>query len=175
VQVAQGPGIPADIAFPWFPDPHQPLTPVHTFGYAHGAHYVRGEPKVIQRAFAGHIVSAPDELEIPARPGSPFAAFELSFVPPPGLSGAPLLSGDYRSLRGQRVAGMIVGNNTTAIQTYQSKERIEETRETTIVERYDTLYLGVAVQAASNLQMSSAMLGGTVAEFLAARQRLVVR
>src|SRR5262249_28734623 len=69
------------------------------FGYPFGLE----PPRSYLRAFKGHVVTRRTLTTLPGQP----PGYELSLVPPPGLSGAPVLVG-----RPPAVAGMMLKHHT---------------------------------------------------------------
>lgn len=136
------PGLDAEI-LPFRFDSLSWLEDVFAFGYAFGF-----EPPVYHlRAFKGHVVTRRGPTILPGEP----AGYEVSFVPPPGLSGAPLLAGGAGVQ--PAVAGMILQHHTA-----EFKER-----------RMD---LGLALDIQELLTLDSRIVGGSVAERLFRRRRL---
>jgi hypothetical protein len=162
----------AELAFPWVDGTLGPLTDVWTVGYAYGLHTVRDRPMVLQRAFRGHIVADPAEFEIPARSRDPFAAYELSFQAPRGLSGAPLLMGFGEHISDQSIVGVVVGNSSSQMLVYAEEDVDVTGTRTVIVQHWERLNLGLAVQGQSILERHSQLLGQSIREFLSARGRL---
>jgi hypothetical protein len=115
------------------------------------------------RAFRGHVVAATSSSALPARP----RVYELQFQCPRGLSGAPLVFESSRLMN----AGVIVGNATTQMLVLSDKEVLAE-GSTTIVERYEMLQLGIAIQAGAILSLHFDLLGRTLAEHLRAHGML---
>lgn len=133
------------------------LTDVITSGYPYALdlqHFI-----IRVRAFKGHIVSSLTYHRIPASPRS----YELSFQAPRGLSGAPLMIPGRNPL----VAGVIVENRSTKMRVL---ERIEVQKGACdeVVEEYEVLHLGIAIQASSLLNVESQHLGGTLLKHLQA-------
>jgi len=120
------------------------LTDVFALGYAFGLEH----PTYHLRAFKGHIVT---RRGLNILTGNP-PGYELSFVPPPGLSGAPLIfagSGETPA-----VTGLILQHHTA-----EYRERKME--------------LGLALDIVEILTLDSRLLGGSIAERLFRRPRLV--
>ena len=163
-----------ELAFPWLDAGVAPLSDVWTVGYAYGLHTVRDRPMVLQRAFRGHIVADPAEFEIPARPRDPFAAYELSFQAPRGLSGSPLLMGLGEHISDQSIVGVVVGNSSSQMLVFAEEDVDVGAAQTTIVQHWEKLSLGLAVQGQSILGRHSQLLGRSIREFLASRGRLRV-
>lgn len=117
------------------------LADVYAMGFAFGF-----EPPVYHlRAFKGHVVT---RRGLTILPGGP-AGYEVSFVPPPGLSGAPLLTLVDGS---PAVTGMVLQHHTA-----EYGER-----------RMD---LGLALDIEELLALDSRLVGGSIAERLFRRPR----
>jgi hypothetical protein len=113
------------------------LADVFAMGFAFGF-----EPPIYHlRAFKGHVVT---RRGLNILPGVP-PGYELSFVPPPGLSGAPLLTSLPDGSTG--VVGMVLQH-----QTVEFRER-----------RMD---LGLALDIQELLTLESRLVGGSIAERL---------
>jgi hypothetical protein len=128
------------------------LTDVAAMGFAFGLELsdLDGGPHVHQlRSFKGHVVTRRGLSNLPGVP----PGYELSFVPPPGLSGAPLLLSQGDSVA---VTGVILKHHTAEL-----GERIMD--------------LGLAVDAEELLTLESALVGGSVAEYIFGRPRLPPR
>jgi len=79
------------------------LTEVFSLGYPFGLEL---DTKTIQlRAFKGHVVSRRTLTHLSAEP----AGYELSFTPPAGLSGSPLLALSHGL---PRIAGVVLGSRS---------------------------------------------------------------
>lgn len=107
------------------------------------------EPPVYHlRAFKGHVVIRSGLTSLSGVP----PGYELSFVPPPGLSGAPLLT---LLLDGSPVITVVVLQHHTA----EYRERRME--------------LGIAIDIEELLTLESKIVGGSIAERLFNRKLLV--
>jgi hypothetical protein len=129
------------------------LADVAALGYPFGLNLKQGGPHVqILRAFKGHIVTRRGLTEYPAvvPPG-----YETSFVPPPGLSGAPLLS-----LAGTPAVAGIILKHYKAELAHDPERRME---------------LGIALDVEEILTLDSKLIGGSVAERLFKRTRIQPR
>jgi hypothetical protein len=109
------------------------------------------------RSFKGYIVSRRRFHGFPAKPW----IYELSFQCPRGLSGAAVITLDGSP----KIVGMVVGNHTTKMLVFSDSERISESKET-IVERYEALQLGIALQSTGLLTINSRILKGTLSNHL---------
>ena len=119
------------------------LVDVFAIGFAFGL-----EPPVFHlRAFKGHVVNRRELTIVPGRP----PGYEVSFVPPPGLSGAPLLT----SLPGglASVTGVILQHHTAEF-------------------RDRKMDLGLALDIEEILTLESRIVGGSIAERLFRQPRL---
>lgn len=143
-------------AWPWSGDELAMAVPVLSVGFPYA---LNPDLKTVSiRAFRGHIVAAASTLVLPAEP----RVYELQFQCPRGLSGAPLVFESSRLL----TVGVIVGNAATQMLVLSDKEILAD-GSTTIVERYEMLQLGIAVQVKSLLPLRFEILGGkTLAEHL---------
>jgi hypothetical protein len=112
---------------------------------------------VSARAFRGSVVAPAITTKIPAKP----LVYELQFQCPRGLSGAPLLHEDTALF----VAGMVVGNAATEMMVLADREVLKD-GSTSIVERYEMLQLGIAIQTSSILSLKFEALGKSVGEHL---------
>ncbi len=120
------------------------LADVFTMGYPFGF-----EPPVYHlRAFKGHIVTRRSLTSLPGIP----PGYELSFVPPPGLSGAPLLT--LLPDGSPVITGMVLQHHTA-----EYRERRME--------------LGIALDIEEILTLYSRIVGGNIAERLFNRKRIV--
>jgi hypothetical protein len=149
----------------WSREPLIMLSPVQAYGYPYGLREFSKGQMVVQRGFVGHIVAHISEyLPLGMKPPS-FGVYELSFAVPRGLSGAPLL----RQIGGTLdVHGIVIGNSDSSMLVYQGSESEGEGHATTVVERYESLSLGLAVDAVTIMGLHSRMLGSTVQQCIAA-------
>ncbi len=120
------------------------LMDVFTMGFPFGFE----PPTYYLRAFKGHVVT---RRSLTSLPGDP-PGYELSFVPPPGLSGAALLTSS--SDGSTMVTGIVLQHHTA------------EYRE----QRMD---LGLALDIEELLTLESRIANGSIAERIFNRQRLV--
>jgi hypothetical protein len=102
----------------------------------------------VHRGFIGHVVSGSQLFGWRSQP----LAYELSFVPPKGLSGAALVPDGYG---GTVASGIIVGSRRVQIDD-------------------DSTQLGIAIAAQELLRLESRMAGGSLAS-LFGRARLPAR
>jgi hypothetical protein len=143
----------------WLQKPLNQFDKVTSLGYAYGLCEVEDRKSVLERGFEGHIVAAPKEFKPQNYQGKPFSVYELSFQSPRGLSGAPLLSLDP-----VHVTGVLIGNSKTSMLVFDSAEVEKSPTSETVVERYESLSLGIAVQARKIFDIKSALLDNTLGE-----------
>lgn len=119
------------------------LADVFAMGFAFGF-----EPPVFHlRAFKGYVVNRRGLTILPSVP----PGYEISFVPPPGLSGAPLLTSLPNG--STAVTGMILRHHTA-----EFRDRRME--------------LGLALDIEEILTLESRIVGGSIAERLFRRARI---
>jgi hypothetical protein len=171
VPITKTPSI-AEPIIPWFSGAHDVFAEVYSFGFPYGLLPAGTSHQFIQRVFRGHVVSSPARYELPTDSGKPVAVFELSFPAPRGLSGAPLLLRASDGRRDPSLIGVVVGNSSQSMLVHTSTERESSTNETLIVERHESLNLGIAVQCKDALPLRSRILGSTIVEYLSARGAL---
>lgn len=133
--------------------PLEYMDEVAALGFPFGLNLAPPAPPVqILRAFRGYIVTRRGltELSALAPPG-----YETSFVPPPGLSGAPLLSlGDTLAVRGVVLKEYVA-------ELLHAPER--------------KMALGIALDIEELLTLDSRLVGGSIAERIFGRERVAVR
>ena len=158
--------MPRPVALPWRLQMVPLLTTVKTIGYPYGLSYADGEVRFTTRAFLGHVVSTRVKYKPVGYQGNPFCAYELSYVAPEGLSGAPLLCGDEPTV----VIGLVIGNNESKIlfhqDSYVEKESEGEEAKTTVHEHYRYHHLGVSVISSEIANTRSELLGKSIGEHL---------
>jgi hypothetical protein len=135
---------------------------VKSLGYPYGLHKIDEKKSVVQRGFQGHIVSALNEFKPIGYDGRPFAAYELSFQAPRGLSGSPLIT-THGSIS---ISGMVIGNSKSSMMVLEMEEREENSSERLLVQQYESLSLGIAIQAKEILELKSGLVGSTIFELL---------
>lgn len=129
------------------------LSEVAAMGFPFGLTLLPDGPHVqVLRAFKGHIVTRRGLTEFaPVVP----PGYETSFVPPPGLSGAPLLSFDSKVA----VKGIILREQSTELS--HAPER--------------RMTLGLALDIEEILTLDSRLVGGSIAERLFHRRQVPQR
>jgi hypothetical protein len=152
---------------PWFAGEITPFDDIWSIGFPYGL-ISRGNLQQFQlRVFRGHAVGNPANYELPTDRGRTTAVYELSFQAPRGLSGAPLLAGAQSP--GFTIAGLVVGNSSQSMVVHTETEIDSSGEREVIVQRHESLHLGIAVQARQILELPSRLLGSTVGRHLAAR------
>ncbi len=137
------------------------LEGVQCLGYPYA--YEKTEQVLTMRGFKGNIVAQVTFRRLPSRP----RAYEVSFQAPRGLSGAPLWTTDGELA----VAGVVIGNQSTEMLVFSSREQIAEEKEL-LVERFEALQMGLALQTQALLALESPLCNGTLASHLQ-RHRLL--
>ena len=134
-------------------------SPVQTTGFPYGIDIEHSSIAV--RSFVGHIVSSGLHFKLEGNP----LAYELSFQCPRGLSGAPLCTSMTQD---PRIIGMIVGNSSTEMLVYSDREIIHDLgmQKESVVERYEALQLGMAVQSSALLNIDSRILNANLKNHL---------
>lgn len=133
------------------------LDEVRTVGFPHAIDFNRGEIDI--RSFMGYIVSTSEFYRLKASPRS----YELSFIAPKGLSGAPLFSSSkiYPPLK-----GYVIGNSHIKIPILRDVEKEVDKDVTRIIESYEWSTFGVAIQVGSITNIESEILNGSLFKFL---------
>ncbi|MBI5565789.1 MAG: trypsin-like peptidase domain-containing protein [Chloroflexi bacterium] len=149
--------VPSFRSMQWNPTSLPMLYEVQSIGYPYALDVEHTQLNI--RAFAGHVVSEQTFYGLKAKP----RIYELSFQVFRGLSGAPLLT----SGRGKSVAGLVIGNRATQMLIFSDKEVLADGHRETIVERYESLQLGVAIQSSALLDLHYNLLNGTLRNHLA--------
>jgi len=125
------------------------LSEIVACGFPFGLTLTQGGPPMkYLRAFGGNVVTRRGLIELPSIP----PGYETSFVPPPGLSGAPLLSiRDGISIRGVMLREHVV-------ELGHAPER--------------KMMLGIALDIEELLTLESRLVGGSIAKILFGRDPL---
>ena len=115
------------------------------------------------RTFRGYIVAAYRYIQMTGQPG----VYETSFQSPRGLSGAPLWIGGFGVPL--ELVGIVVANRSTEMLAFSERERTREGLET-VVERFEALQLGIAIQSAAIADIPFQTLGSTVRAYVDQQQ-----
>lgn len=147
---------PIDKYIKWYNEELYMLDDIFCHGYPYALDLEKSLLHI--RSFKGYIVSrqTSNHLKVNSR------IYELSFDAPRGLSGAPLFFVYQNKLR---IAGIIQGNKSTDMLVFTDKEIISSNKET-IIERYETLNLGIAIQTCSIFDIQSSILECSLYEYL---------
>lgn len=137
---------------PWTADSLAMLRDVSTVGYPYG--FEKENATVVSRAFKGYIMSQGVHHLLSGKPLN----YELSFMCPRGLSGAPLL----RTQPQLQVVGMIVGNRKTDMIVHSYREVETNPERETISITTESLHRGIALQSPTLLAASSRILNKTI-------------
>jgi hypothetical protein len=146
----------------WQQEPLKSFDQIRCLGYPYGMYHVEDRKALVQRAFQGHIVADLYEFTHPSIGGKPFPVYELSFPAPCGLSGSPLLTSTGKVF----VTGVIIGNSRSRMLVLETEEIEQQDSTRTVVQQYESLTLGIAVQAKEVFSLKSQLLGGTFGEYL---------
>jgi hypothetical protein len=115
------------------------LSDVLACGFPHGLDL---QNQVLRnRAFKGYITNYGLFYQFPSRPN----CYELSFMCPKGISGAPLLQFDKERL--QYISyGYIIGNSNIEITVFSDSETSSDGLIKTIYEKTESMKFGIAIQ-----------------------------
>jgi V8-like Glu-specific endopeptidase len=142
----------------WSLDVVTSLHDVWTAGYPHALD-ISDMGFVAQRAFKGHTVSHIPFKRLPK--GGFVDAYELSFMVPKGISGAPVFSSGSTT-----ILGMILGMKETGMEVCREFEASDDGKIAEFVYSRQIMYYGVAVTAQAIAKIHSKKLGSTIGEYL---------
>jgi hypothetical protein len=145
--------VPGATALPWHLNELLLLTDVQSAGYPYALDMENF--RVAVRAFKGYIVTQATFFRLAGQP----RCYELSFLCPEGLSGAPVYTPDLK------VCGVVIGTKATDMKVREFREETNEENRM-VYERVDTLHFGVAIQTAALLDIRSELLGRTLRDHL---------
>jgi hypothetical protein len=115
------------------------LSDVLACGFPHGLDL---EYRILRnRAFKGYIINYGPFYQFPRRPN----CYELSFVCPRGISGAPLLQFDTDYLQ-YLIYGYVIGNSNSEITVFKETEKTDDGSVKTIYEKTESTKFGIAIQ-----------------------------
>lgn len=147
----------ADVStFPWVLEEMPGLMDVKTAGYTDGF-----DPKssiLNIKSFKGYVLAGQPLYD---HPGSP-RGYELSFVVPMGLSGAPTLE-DRNDLK---VRGVIIGQRRTEMTLDVDEEIIQENGREVTIKKKEFLHFGIALQSGTMSTAQFRLCGGSVKSYL---------
>jgi len=124
--------------------------PVFTVGYPFA--YDPDLNVIDPRVFYGNLVASTfDAKRFPSLP----RLYEVSFMCPRGLSGAPLFQKENLN-----VLGVVLGNRSIEMTVLSSREREESGNETTIYEKVEALNIGIALASKNFSRVDSSIYGG---------------
>lgn len=159
IAVVKATGIPLIGAFPWQEDELPRLQDVMTCGYPYAFDPDTGIVDV--RAFKGHIVTPMKYRNIVSRP----SAYEVSFLCPRGLSGAPLIL-PSQGKQAASICGVVIANHRTEMCVFTDAEIEDDGTEKTRFERYEAVNYGVCIASDCILALESKLLGCTIRDFV---------
>jgi hypothetical protein len=146
----------------WYKTQLHTFHPVLMIGYPHGIRLVKEEVDIINRGFQGYVVSNPNKFCPIGYEKEPFGVYELNFQAPAALSGSPLLIPAGKPL----ISGLIIGNSSTKILVLENEEIIEEKSERKVVQQYESMTLGIAVQQTDIFLLTSKILRNSIGDYL---------
>ena len=114
---------------------------------------------ITPRAFKGYIVAGYKYFQMAGHPN----VYETSFQSPRGLSGAPLWKGGFGAPL--HVVGLIVANRSTEMLVFSERERTRQGTET-VVERFEAMQHGLAIQSVEIADLTFRGLGGPVRSYV---------
>lgn len=158
--------VPNAQALPWRKTGLPKLATVQTVGFPHALQRETTGIEILTRAFRGEVVSARRWNGFSARP----EVYELSFMCPRSLSGAPLITTEMPP----KVVGVINGNVITRMTVYTETESELETGRETIRETTESLHLGLAVCSDQILGIRSKLFEDKSMEEWLAKKGLLV-
>jgi hypothetical protein len=135
------------------------LADVWAAGYPHALD-IADKGFIAQRAFKGHVVShVPHER---LSDGKFIDVYELSFMVPKGLSGAPLfLQGDP-----PLIAGLMLGMRQTDMEVLREVEATDDNKTVEFVYYVQRMHYGMAITSTAIADIHSDTLGKTIGEYL---------
>lgn len=138
-------------------------TLVSASGYAYGMDSINHA--LFNRTFMGYTVSSKHNFRFKERK---VMSYELSFVCPKGLSGAPVIEEGSGA-----IIGIVHGNSDVSIETGSWKEEIHGSNEVKSYITTETMKLGEAIQNRSILDEYSKILSMSIRDFLKEENKLV--
>ncbi|AMC11904.1 hypothetical protein Lupro_11790 [Lutibacter profundi] len=144
-------------SYPWLSQKLAMLNNVMSVGYAFG--FDNKHSEVLIRAFKGHITMVGYNHNFPKTP----AHYELSYMCPRGISGAPLL---FKHKNQPYICGFTVGNEQTSMIVWSSEDIEEETNSKTVYQREESFHRGIAMQSKSFFELESKLLGMKIIDYL---------
>jgi hypothetical protein len=144
------------------------LTEVWTAGYPHGLDSSIAEMGfVAQRAFKGHTVSHLPHKRLPD--GSFLDVYELSFMAPKGISGAPLFLQSPEWF----VVGVVLGMKQTDTNVVREIEATDEGKTVEFHWYVQRMTYGFAVTSKSLAPLHSGMLNMTIGDYIRSKNLVV--
>lgn len=143
--------------YPWLSQKLAMLNNVVSTGYAFGFDDKNSE--ILIRSFKGHITLVGYNHKFPKTP----AHYELSYMCPRGISGAPLI---YVHQNQPYICGFTIGNEQTSMIVWSSEDIEEETNSKTVYQREESFHRGIAMQSESFFELESKLLGMKIFDYL---------
>lgn len=138
-------------------------TKISASGYAYGLDIKN--KSLYNRTFTGYTVASKQNFRLKDKK---LKLYELSFICPKGLSGAPVID-ESKGV----IIGVILGNTKYEIELGSFKEQIKSKEETKTYITTETMKLGEASQVHTLLDHYSELLEMTIGEFLNQENKLV--
>lgn len=138
-----------------FRDIH-PLNEIYSLGFPFG--HDNAAKTVLTRFYKGYIISS-----YPNKNYNGNNCYELSFLCPRGISGAPLI---YKDI----IKGIILGNQTTEMNVQTLTEMTEDGTQKTVYHLSEMINYGIALQMSNLINIQSKLLGSTIGEFISKRK-----
>lgn len=118
------------------------------------------------RSFKGEISMIGNYHTFASKP----PCYELSYMCPKGLSGAPLICLTDGQLV---VCGMTIGNEITDVIVSSFREELQTPNKISVYEKSEAFHRGIAMQTESFFGLNSKLLGGTFLEYLT-KEKLIL-
>lgn len=135
------------------------LADVWAAGYPH-AMDIADMGYIAQRAFKGHTVSHIPRERLSE--GKFLDVYELSFMIPKGLSGAPL----FLQGKAPQVLGIVLGMRQTDMEIIREVEATDDNKTVEFVYYIQRMHYGIAITSPTIAGLHSDKLGKTIGEFL---------
>lgn len=110
------------------------------------------------RGLKGHVVGNGPQVDL----GPKFWGYELSFLAPRGLSGAPI----YTDEKDIKLVGLIIGNASKEIEVVSEKEILEEGDRVEVYTKVEVHHNGIAIQSNDILMAEFDLINNSLANYL---------
>ena len=144
------------VVLPWVTKSLNIFDDVRAGGYPYSLDL---QNKVINvRGIKGHVIGTGRHIEGRIN----FQSYELSFNPPRGLSGAPILFGDAIP----RVSGVVIGNRTHEMEVSSSEEISVTNDITEIYSKIEMMHIGICIQSSEFISYKFQLLNSSIEEWI---------